>query len=127
VVFARRKKWGNGIEVSGKSDNGFPEGNENIVAERLGGDAFEATVETRGEIGEILKKKIAGIFLDAGGGLDVNERAREFEKIHQDSKFLDERKERKEPRRNGSRLLPLNSASSDGSKHRESGATADPG
>src|SRR5258708_36058107 len=55
---------------------------------------------------------VAHIFLVVGGRLDVDERARQFEKIHSNRAFLDERNERKEPRGYNSGLLPLDSASS---------------
>src|SRR5713101_8937422 len=41
---------------------------------------------------------VAHIFLVVGGRLDVHKRARQFEKIHSNQAFLDERNERKEPR-----------------------------
>src|SRR5260370_12090704 len=40
----------------------------------------------------------AHIFLVVGGRLDVHKRARQFEKMHSNQAFLDERNERKEPR-----------------------------
>jgi hypothetical protein len=55
---------------------------------------------------------VTHVFLVARRGRDVHQRACQFEKIHPNRIFLDERNERKEPRRYKSRLLPLDSASS---------------
>jgi hypothetical protein len=65
------------------------------------------------------------VFLVASRGLDVHQRARQFEKIHPTRIFLDERNERKEPRRYKSRLLPLDSASSVSSRPQTDPRTSD--
>ena len=62
----------------------------------------------------MVKQVVAHIFFVVRGGLDVYQRAREFENIHSNQSFLDERNERKEPRGYESGLPPLDSASSNG-------------
>jgi hypothetical protein len=96
-----------------RNDRLIPSG-EDIVAIGRGGDALDSSVVTRGQRRQMGKQVAAHIFLVVRGRIDVHERAREFEKIHSNQSFLDERSERKEPRGYKSGLPPLDSASSHG-------------
>src|SRR5258708_31780958 len=62
---------------------------------------------------------VTHILFVVGRRLDVDESARQLEKIHSNQSILDERNERKEPRGYKSRLLPLDSASSVGTDDSE--------
>ena len=99
--------------MRGKSDYGFAPEGKNIVAIRFRGDSLDAAVMPRSKRGQMREQIIAHVFLVVGGRLDVHKRARQCEQIHFCRAFLDERNERKEPRGYKSRLLPLDSASSE--------------
>src|SRR5438034_993284 len=80
---------------------------------------YTTLFRSRSEHGQMREQIIAHVSFVVRSRLDVDQRACQCEQIHFCRAFLDERNERKEPRGYKSRLLPLDSASSESSDDSE--------
>ena len=72
-----------------KRDDGFAPARKYIVAIWLDRDAFEAAGRARGQERQLREQKVRHVLLAIRRRFDVDERAREFEKIHSDRLFLE--------------------------------------
>ncbi len=88
-VFERGEKRWDGVHVRRKRDDGLAPARKYIVAVRLDRHALEAARSARRENGQLREQKVGHVLLVVGRRLDIDERARKFEKIHSDRLFLE--------------------------------------
>src|SRR6516162_9521948 len=86
-ILARGKEWRHGIHVGGERDNGLAPGGEDVVAIGCRGNALEVAGMPSEERGQMREQEIAHRLLMVSGGFDIDESARQFERIHSRSFF----------------------------------------
>ena len=111
-VFDRGKKRRDSIHVRRKRDDRLAPARKYIVAIWLDRDVFEAAGCTRCQERQLREEEVRHVLLTIGRRLDIDERARKFEKIHSDRLFLEGTIRKEGTAKKCSGLLPLDSAPS---------------
>src|SRR5580704_2419094 len=76
LIFAGGEEWRNGVHVGGEGDDGIAPENVDIVAIGLDANAFDLASVARCKRGQSSEQVVGDRLLQAGGGVDVDERAR---------------------------------------------------